>query len=199
MQRDLKLSSADYSLAVSIFFVGEHISVDWYEAQSEGYLCLQVPSNMILSKTKPRLYLPAIMVSGQLSALWISTKCQFIWGCLVIAYVGVNSKKALIGLRLVLGIVEAGFFVSQIVRVLETHVQPGILLYMSFWYKKMELARRFSVFYSASLIAGAFGGLLGEQTLLSCTDNPAGAILAGMDGVKGLPAWKWLFLSEQAS
>jgi MFS family permease len=55
---------------------------------------------------------------------------------------------------------------------------------MSFWYKKMELARRFSIFYSASLLAGAFGGLL------------AGAILAGLNGAKGLPAWKWLFLSE---
>lgn len=84
---------------------------------------------------------------------------------------GVNNKGSLIALRLVLGVVEAGFF-------------PGILLYMSFWYKKMELARRFSVFYSASLLAGAFGGLL------------AGAILGGLNGASGLPAWKWLFLSE---
>ena len=67
---------------------------------------------MILSKTKPRLYLPAIMVSDQLSTLGISTDDQFVWGCLVIAYVGVNSKQSLIGLRFVLGIVEAGFFVS---------------------------------------------------------------------------------------
>jgi MFS family permease len=96
---------------------------------------------------------------------------QFVWGCLVIAYVGINDKNHLIGLRLVLGIVEAGFF-------------PGILLYMSFWYKKMELARRFSIFYSASLLAGAFGGLL------------AGAILSGLNGAKGLPAWKWLFVSK---
>ena len=39
-------------------------------------------------------------------------------------------------------------------------------MYMSFWYKKMELARRFSVFYSASLLAGAFGGLLGAYKVL---------------------------------
>ncbi|ORY26040.1 major facilitator superfamily domain-containing protein [Naematelia encephala] len=142
MQKDLNLSSSDYSLAVSIFFV--------------GYLCLQVPSNMILSRTRPRFYLPGIM---------------FVWGCLVIGYVGVNTKAGLIGLRFVLGVVEAGFF-------------PGILLYMSFWYKKMELARRFAVFYSASLLAGAFGGLL------------AGAILSGLNGASGLPAWKWLFLIE---
>jgi MFS family permease len=58
---------------------------------------------------------------------------------------------------------------------------------MSFWYKKMELARRFSIFYSASLLAGAFGGLL------------AGAILSGLNGAKGLPAWKWLFVSTYKS
>jgi hypothetical protein len=52
MQQDLDLSSSDYSLAVSIFFI--------------GYLLLQIPSNMILAKTKPRLYLPGIMVSSAL-------------------------------------------------------------------------------------------------------------------------------------
>ncbi len=90
---------------------------------------------------------------------------------MVIAYVGVNHRNHLIALRFVLGVTEAGFF-------------PGTLLYMSFWYRKMELARRFSVFYSASLLAGAFGGLL------------AGAILSGLDGARGLSAWKWLFVSE---
>lgn len=44
----LQLSSSDYSLAVSIFFI--------------GYLLLEVPSNMILSRTRPSLYLPGLMV-----------------------------------------------------------------------------------------------------------------------------------------
>lgn len=48
MGKDLGLSSSDYSLAVSIFFI--------------GYLLLEVPSNMILSRTRPSLYLPALMV-----------------------------------------------------------------------------------------------------------------------------------------
>jgi hypothetical protein len=33
------------------------------------------------------------------------------WGCLCIAYIGVNNKGALYAVRLCLGIVEAGFFV----------------------------------------------------------------------------------------
>jgi hypothetical protein len=52
---------------------------------------------MILTRVRPRLYLPAI---------------EFVWGCMVIAYVGVNNKSGLLAIRLFLGIVEAGFFVS---------------------------------------------------------------------------------------
>lgn len=48
MGKDLGLTSSDYALAVSIFFI--------------GYLLLEVPSNMILSRTRPSLYLPALMV-----------------------------------------------------------------------------------------------------------------------------------------
>lgn len=33
---------------------------------------------------------------------------------------------------------------------------------MSNWYKKAELARRFSIFYCASLVSGAVGGLIGD-------------------------------------
>lgn len=41
-----------------------------------------------------------------------------------------------------------------------------------------------TLFYSATLVAGAFGGLL------------AGGIIQGMDGVGGTPGWKWLFIIE---
>ena len=71
---------------------------------------------------------------------------------------------------------------------------------MSLWYRKNELARRYAIFYSASQLAGAFGGLLGELTFMGDLDDTdfclAGAILSGLAGTKGLPAWKWLFLSE---
>lgn len=52
MAATLHLSSSDYSLAVSIFFI--------------GYLLLEVPSNMILSRTRPSLYLPGLMVSNRI-------------------------------------------------------------------------------------------------------------------------------------
>ncbi|QKX54712.1 uncharacterized protein TRUGW13939_01800 [Talaromyces rugulosus] len=142
MAEALQLSSSGYSLAVSIFFV--------------GYLLLEVPSNMILSRTRPSLYLPGLMI---------------VWGGMVIAYVGISTKEHLIALRFCLGVVEAGYF-------------PGVLLFMSNWYKKSELARRFSIFYCASLVSGAVGGLI------------AGLIVDNMQNRGNLPAWKWLFLIE---
>jgi hypothetical protein len=70
---------------------------------------------------------------------------------------------------------------------------------MSIWYKKNELARRYAAFYSASQLAGGFGGLLGELfffTSWSPLNITAGAMLSGLSGRSGLAAWKWLFLSE---
>lgn len=58
MGEALDLSSSDYSLAVSIFFI--------------GYLLLEVPSNMILSRTRPSLYLPILMVRFLVSSIPIS-------------------------------------------------------------------------------------------------------------------------------
>lgn len=41
-----------------------------------------------------------------------------------------------------------------------------------------------SIFYSGSLISGAFGNLI------------AAGILSGLDGKRGLSAWRWLYIIE---
>jgi hypothetical protein len=47
------------------------------------------------------------------------------------------------------------------------------------WYTKEELAKRNAIFYSGSLISGAFGNLI------------AAGILNGLDGSMGISAWQW--------
>lgn len=71
MAEALALSSSDYSLAVSIFFI--------------GYLLLEVPSNMILSRTRPSLYLPGLMVRPTFFLVHrrLTLTVQFIWGAMV--------------------------------------------------------------------------------------------------------------------
>lgn len=83
----------------------------------------------------------------------------------------------------------------------------GVLFYLSKWYTKTELSLRMSVFYSGSLLSGAFGSIL------------AAGILKGLAGKLGIrlvqiimnessifwdssltycSAWAWLFIIEGA-
>lgn len=78
-----------------------------------------------------------------------------------------QTYEQLIALRVVVGILEAGF-------------APGILLILSSWYKKAEQSKRFAVYISAAVLSGAFGGII------------AGAITEGLEGVHGLRGWRWL-------
>lgn len=52
MYVDLNMNSSDYALVLSVFFI--------------GYLLWEPPSNMILSRTRPSIYIPTLMV------LWVS-------------------------------------------------------------------------------------------------------------------------------
>ena len=62
----------------------------------------------------------------------------------------------------------------------------GVLFYLSKWYTKKELAFRMSIFYSGSLLSGAFGYLI------------AAGILNGLAGKRGITAWQWLYIIEGA-
>ncbi len=83
----------------------------------------------------------------------------------------VPNYKSLIAFRVVIGCLEAGF-------------APGVLLILSSWYKRNEQSKRFSVYISAAILSGAFGGLI------------AGAIEGGLDGKYGIAGWRWLFIIE---
>ncbi|KAK5087572.1 hypothetical protein LTR24_006612 [Lithohypha guttulata] len=118
MADDLELSSNQYSVCLVVFFV--------------TYVLFEAPSNMILVRTRPSLFLPVIMA---------------IWGALTICMAAVKHYHHLLVLRLLVGMFEAAF-------------APGILMIISSWYKKNEQSRRFAVYLSAAILSGAFGGLL---------------------------------------
>ncbi|KAL8769579.1 MAG: hypothetical protein Q9209_004511 [Squamulea sp. 1 TL-2023] len=118
MQDDLQLSSGQYSVALIVFFV--------------SYVIFEVPSNLILSKSRPSIFLPTIMI---------------LWGTVTCCMAAVQSYRQLVALRFVLGVLEAGF-------------APGVLLILSSWYKREEQSKRFAVYISAAILSGAFGGLL---------------------------------------
>ncbi|KAH8748894.1 pantothenate transporter liz1 [Diaporthe sp. PMI_573] len=118
MGDDLELNDTRYYLVVVLFQV--------------GYVLAEVPSNIILARSRPSLFIPALMI---------------FWGtsCAIIAVV--QSWKQLVGLRFLLGIAEAGF-------------SPAIIFIFSSWYRKHEQSKRFVVFHSAGITSGAFGSVL---------------------------------------
>ncbi len=55
----------------------------------------------------------------------------------------------------------AGFFVARFVLgITESGLFPGVVFYLSMWYKREERTYRISLFFSAASLAGAFGGVL---------------------------------------
>lgn len=117
MGDDLSLTDDKYAWVLSIFFF--------------GYLICEVPSNMILTRSRPSIFLPGIML---------------IWGALCALMAISNSYGALLAFRFILGCIEAGFF-------------PGVLYVLSCWYTRAELGKRFAIFYTAAVLSGAFGGI----------------------------------------
>ncbi|KAH6895908.1 major facilitator superfamily domain-containing protein [Thelonectria olida] len=130
-EEDIGLVGTQYNTIISIFFV--------------GYILTQVPTNMILNKMRPSIFLPSIMIA---------------WGTVSACTGAVQNYKGMIVLRFLLGFVEAPFF-------------PGALFLFSSWYTKHELAIRISILYAAGQMAGAFGGLLGSA-IMGGMDGKAG-------------------------
>lgn len=96
------------------------------------YVVFEPPSNMVLVRTRPSIYLPVIMT---------------IWGALTCCMAAVQDYSHLVILRVFVGVFESGF-------------APGILLIISSWYQREEQSKRFAVYISAAILSGAFGGLL---------------------------------------
>jgi D-galactonate transporter len=142
MKQDLGFSDAVYGLGAGIFFV--------------TYLLFEVPSNLLLEKIGARLTFLRIMV------LWGLTSAATAW---------VTEAWQFYGIRLLLGVFEAGFF-------------PGIILYLTYWFPSHRRGRVTGLFLFGMPITGVLGGPL------------SGMIMSGMEGLGGWHGWQWLFVVE---
>ncbi len=97
---------------------------------------------------------------------------MFCWGIINMAMGFVHSYEALVGLRFLLGVFEAG-------------VLPGMIYVTSMYYKRHEYQKRISTLFSSTLVGGAFGGLLAYA-------------IANLGGHNGYAAWRWIFIIEGA-
>ncbi|KAI2471606.1 DNA-repair protein rad2 [Annulohypoxylon bovei var. microspora] len=141
MEKDLGLVGNQFQVAVSIFFV--------------TYLLFEIPSNLVLKPLTPSRYIAAVAVG---------------WGIIATCTGFVHSYGALIAVRLILGVVEAGLF-------------PGLNVYLTFFYTKQELALRVGYLFVSAAISGALGGLLAYG-------------IGQMAGIAGYSGWRWIFIIE---
>ncbi len=142
MQDDLGLSEATFNLGYGMFYV--------------GYLLFEVPSNLLLRRVGARRWIARIMIS---------------WGLVSSLTMFARGPWTFYGLRILLGIAEAGFF-------------PGIILYLSYWFPDRERAKMTAFFMVAIGLASVVGNPL------------SGLIMQYLDTVGGLHGWQWLFLLE---
>ncbi|KAI9695979.1 MAG: hypothetical protein M1820_008320 [Bogoriella megaspora] len=119
------------------------------------YILFEIPSNILMKKFQPHVWL-----SG----------CILVFGIVMLCQGFVQSYGGLLATRFFLGLAEAGIF-------------PGSFYLISFWYERAEAQKRFTVYWSSVIIAGAFGGLLATG-------------ISKMNGVHGLANWRWIFILE---
>ncbi|KAF2970567.1 hypothetical protein GQX73_g2984 [Xylaria multiplex] len=119
------------------------------------YIIFEIPSNILLKRFSPRVWL-----SG----------CMFFFGLVSIFQGLVQNYGGLLTTRFFLGLFEAGMF-------------PGCFYLIGMWYKRHEAQKRYSLFFSSTSLAGAFGGLLASA-------------IGKLDGVRGYSGWRWIFILE---
>ena len=141
MNADLGLTSRMYGLGAGLFYV--------------TYILFEVPSNVILARVGARRWIARIMVT---------------WGLVACGMAFIQTPKQLYGMRLLLGMAEAGF-------------TPGIIYYISCWFPSSDRARAMSFFYIAAALASVIG-------------LPLSGALLNMHGVLGFAGWRWLYFVE---
>ncbi|CAK7271304.1 hypothetical protein SEPCBS57363_004550 [Sporothrix epigloea] len=97
-----------------------------------GYVIGEIPSNLILTRIRPSLWIPA---------------CELLWATLTVVTCKCNNATQLYVLRFFVGLAESTFY-------------PGMQYIIGSWYRREELAKRSCIFHSASAIGTMFSGYL---------------------------------------
>src|SRR3954468_11452654 len=141
MNAELALTSEAFGFAAGIFFI--------------GYFLFEVPSNVMMGKYGPRVWIARILIS---------------WGIVSVLTAFVQNATQLYILRFLLGVAEAGFF-------------PGIIIYLTYWFRKKEQATTIAMFTAAIPVSY----LIGAPVSTFIMDHVSGF---------GLTGWRWMLLVE---
>jgi MFS transporter, ACS family, tartrate transporter len=120
-----------------------------------GYFLFEVPSNLMLHKVGACIWIARILLS---------------WG-LVASLTGlVQSVHQLYIARVLLGFAEAGYY-------------PGIVLFLTYWFRQREQARMLSLFLTGFAVNSIVGA-------------PISGFILDHAHWLGVASWRWLFILE---
>ena len=121
-----------------------------------GYFLLEIPGTLIVERWGARRWISRIMIS---------------WGLIAVLMGFMNTAKQFYLLRFLLGAAEAGFF-------------PGIIVYLSHWFRYEDRAKTVALFMAAIPISNIIGA-------------PVSGLILGVHWF-GMEGWRWLFIIEAA-
>ncbi|OQU97695.1 hypothetical protein CLAIMM_03587 isoform 2 [Cladophialophora immunda] len=118
IEKDLHFGTNQYSLVLTLFYI--------------PYGLLNIPTTILAKRFSPAVVIPILM---------------FGWGAVSIGAAASKNFGGIATTRILLGVVEAGFF-------------PSAIYYLSMFYTRHEIAKRISLFYMMGFVANAFSGLI---------------------------------------
>ena len=119
-----------------------------------GYLLFEIPGCLIVERWSARKWFARIMVT---------------WGLITILMAFIRTPAHFYLVRILLGAAEAGFF-------------PGVLVYLTHWFRSGDRAKAGAMFMIAIPVANIIG-------------SPLGGWLLGVHWF-GFEGWRWLFIVE---
>ena len=119
-----------------------------------GYVLLEIPGTLLVERWSARLWISRIMIS---------------WGIIAVLTGFIQTKTHFYCARFLLGLGEAGFF-------------PGIIVYLSHWFRPEDRAKAVALFITAIPVSGIFGA-------------PLSGLLLDHNWL-GLAGWRWVFIIE---
>ena len=120
-----------------------------------GYVIFEVPSNLLLHRIGARIWIARILLS---------------WGIVAMLTGFVQSVAQFYVVRFLLGVAEAGFF-------------PGIVLYLTYWFRQREQAHAIALFMTALPVASILGA-------------PVSGVILDHAHWLGVSSWRWLLILE---
>jgi len=119
-----------------------------------GYFVLEIPGTLLVETWSARKWLARIIIS---------------WGLLATLTGFIQSSMHFYVARFLLGLAEAGFF-------------PGIIVYLSHWFRYRDRAKAVAMFMTAIPISYIFGA-------------PISGLILGVHWF-GMSGWRWVFILE---